>query len=192
MSHRSLDIKQPWEADHERRVRWTASNKSISTSHQSHPRKEKEKINFQSAVPFSGIIATIIYRKRMSVRQEVTCTYLHHTKPHILSPCLSASLSFERQAAHRPHCAHEAAAERYHLPDMGQQKPKPYGYIWQRLVNHTEPHWHTGFHGLIYEGIKEVDFVRDLIRSGATWRKREGQFNDAAVGLFSFSSSMKN
>lgn len=25
------------------------------------------------------------YRKRMSARKEVTCTYLHHTKPHILS-----------------------------------------------------------------------------------------------------------
>uniref|UniRef100_A0A3Q3CI58 Zgc:103482 n=1 Tax=Haplochromis burtoni TaxID=8153 RepID=A0A3Q3CI58_HAPBU len=33
------------------------------------------------------------------------------------------------RATHRPHRAHEAAAEHYHLPDMGQQKPKPYGYI---------------------------------------------------------------
>lgn len=42
--------------------------------------------------------------------------------------CLSL-LPFERQATHRPHRTHEAAAVHYHLPDMGQQKPKPYGYI---------------------------------------------------------------
>lgn len=118
-----------------------ASIKCISTSHRSHPkkgknRKKKKKNNFKSAIPFTWH-SNHFYRKRMSARKEVTCTYLHHTKPHILSLfflsptlflCLSL-LSFQRQATHRPHRAHEAAAEHYHLPDMGQQKPKPYGYI---------------------------------------------------------------
>lgn len=104
-------------------------------------RKEKKKEQLQSAIPltipFTGI-ATVFYRKRIyQLEKEVTCTYLHHTKPHILSHsfssppfflCLSL-LSFQRQATHRPHRTHEAAAEHYHLPDMGQQKPKPYGYI---------------------------------------------------------------
>lgn len=56
-------------------------------------KRKKEKNNFKSAIPFSGT-ATIIYRKRMSAQKEVTCTYLHHTKPHILSPCLSLSVCF--------------------------------------------------------------------------------------------------
>lgn len=121
-----------------KRRKCNASTNCISTSHHSHPKKERKekKKELQSAIPFTGI-ANRFYRKRMSARKEVTCTYLHHTKPHILSffflspNSFSASLllSFQRQATHRPHRTHEAAAEHYHLPDMGQQKPKPCGYI---------------------------------------------------------------
>lgn len=69
-------------------------------------------------------------RKKMSARQEVTCTYLHHTTPlFFLSPTL---LSFQGQATHGPHRAHEAAAEHCHLPDTGgQQKPAAWVH-WQR------------------------------------------------------------
>lgn len=102
----------------------------------------------------------------MSARKEVACTYLHHTKPHILSlfflsPTLSlclSLLSFERQATHRPHRAHEAAAEHYHLPDMGQQKPKPYGYIGRgrsTILSHADT---QTLHSLIYMGTNDVDF----------------------------------
>lgn len=67
----------------------------------------------------------------MSARQEVTCTYLHHTTPlFFLSPTL---LSFQGQATHGPHRAHEAAAEHCHLPDTGgQQKPAAWVH-WQRV-----------------------------------------------------------
>lgn len=76
------------------------------------------KSNLKSAISFSGLATASAGRGQLE--KEVTCTYLRHTKPHILSPTLSVSfplsqppsvLSFERQATHRPRLAHEAAAE---------------------------------------------------------------------------------
>lgn len=110
-------------------------------------KKEKRKnkqSNFRSAIllarPFTGI-ATVptggcqLERKwhaLTSIIQNLTSSLCFSSPPLFL--CLSL-LFFELQAAHRPHRAHEAAAEHYHLPDMGQQKPKPYGYVGKgRLV----------------------------------------------------------
>lgn len=69
---------------------------------------------------------------------------------HALSPLSPSVLSFQRQAAHRPHWTHEAAAEHYHLPAMGQQKPKPYGYVGRGQS--TIFSWHPSFQGWIHRG----------------------------------------
>lgn len=65
--------------------------------------------------------------RKLSARQEVTCTYLHHTTPlFFLSPTL---LSFQRQATHGPDRTREAAAEHCHLPDTGDNKSQPRGWL---------------------------------------------------------------
>ena len=123
--------------------RRNASTKCISTSHHIHPNilknnNNKKNNNFISAIPlaipFTGI-ATISTGRGFQLKrkwhaftfiiQNLTSCLCFSSLP--LSLCLSL-LSFEWQATHRPHRAHEAAAEHYHLPDMGQQKPKPNGY----------------------------------------------------------------
>lgn len=85
------------------------------------------------AIPSAGI-ATICtwralerkWRALTSRIQNLTFSLCFSSPPLSLPLPL---LSFEWQATHRPRCANEAAAEHYHLPDMGQQKPKPYGYM---------------------------------------------------------------
>lgn len=110
-------------------------------------RKKKNQSAIPLAIPFTGI-ATIstgrgcqLERKwcaLTSIIQNLTSSLCFSSPPLFL--CLSL-LSFQRQATHRPHCTHEAAAEHYRLPDTGQQKPKPYGYTGRgqsSIISHTD------------------------------------------------------
>lgn len=103
----------------------------ISIPHRGHPEdtreKKKKEINTTS-ISHSILWLSDCSNRKTSARQEVTCTYLHHTTPlFFLSPTL---LSFQRQATHGPDRTHEAAAEHCHLPDGGQQKPAAWVH-WQ-------------------------------------------------------------
>lgn len=101
----------------------------ISIPHRGHPedtRGKKKEINTTS-ISHSILWLSDCSNRKTSARQEVTCTYLHHTTPlFFLSPTL---LSFQRQATHGPDRTHEAAAEHCHLPDTGDNKSQPRGYI---------------------------------------------------------------
>lgn len=78
-------------------------------------KNRKKEIHPQSAIPFCGFSGC--GNREISARQEVTCTYLHHTTPlRFLSPTL---LPFQRQATHGPERTHKAAAAHSHLPDTG-------------------------------------------------------------------------
>lgn len=88
-------------------------------------KKKKKEINTTS-ISHSILWLSDCINRKTSARQEVTCTYLHHTTPLFFhSPTL---LSFQRQATHGPDRTHEAAAEHCHLPDTGDNKSQPRGY----------------------------------------------------------------
>lgn len=119
------------------------------------------------------------YRKRMSARKEVTCTYLHHTKPHILSLFfLSPSLSLPLSAIFST--AGNTSATPYPwgcsrtLPPAwhGTTKAKATWVHWQRPVNHPQPCWHPKLPRLDLQGHKlHINFSScgaHLICSGKT------------------------
>lgn len=164
----SLDIKAEQLGASVRGRQWKACKcnaftNCISTSH--HPKKKRKKTKLKLpksaiplAIPFTGI-ATIStgrgcqlerkWRALTSIIQNLTSSLCFSSPPLFL--CLSL-LSFQRQATHRPRRTHEAAAEHYHLPDMGQQKPKPHGYIGRGQSTILSPADTQSFHGWIYKG----------------------------------------
>lgn len=100
-------------------------------------------------------------RKRMSARKELTCTYLHRTKPHILSlfflsPTLSLPLSAifwtagNTSATPCPWGCSRTLPPAWH----GTTKAKAIWVHWQRPVNHAD----QPSKALIFMGTNDVDF----------------------------------
>lgn len=158
------------EADNERRVNvmHPLSAYPLHTIVIQRKKEKKEKQNnFKSAIPlaipFTGI-ATISTGGGCQLNKEVTCTYLHHTKPHILSlfflsPTLSLPLSAifwtagNTSATPCPWGCSRTLPPAWH----GTTKAKAIWVHWQRLVNHPQPWWHPTFHSLIYMGTNDVE-----------------------------------
>lgn len=100
----------------------------ISIPHRGHPEDTRKKTKQKTtSISHSILWLSDCSNRKLSARQEVTCTYLHHTTPlFFLSTTL---LSFQRQATHGPDRTREAAAEHCHLPDTGDNKSQPRGWL---------------------------------------------------------------
>lgn len=109
-------------------------------STQGHPEdrwKQTNKKNYKT----TSVSRSILWLSDCSNRKEMTGSDMHlppsyNTSLLFLSPTL---LSFQRQAAHGPRRTHEAAAERCHLPDTGDNRSQPCGYIGSHADAQTSP-----------------------------------------------------